>query len=342
MDLVKSSKEDRFRLKTIWIDVLLIPQADFFDGLDEAPNLVTQIADRVDSTDIHILFVDTYFFLRAWCLLQVAISMKNKYSAKLLICAPLISSKRKVLIHELKNPPFEDMKSSLHQDLIFIRKDVIARFRTPKSFNTAIKEAFILVESTLLFDEANRFRVGKPQPGKGAGLAKTCQNDYKALELYEQAGKLGHAEAIYRVGCFHEQGRGGLKKDDRAAVKKYREAADKGCAVAQAVLGRRCEFGQGVPGKKKNDVEAARWYKAAADQGNAAAQCDLAEFYEEGRGGLSRDPGKAAELYRLSAAQGYLRAEEKVRNLPPLEPIHGTFLQRIGETFRIRTNQTRR
>jgi hypothetical protein len=332
MDLVKSSKAENFRQKSIWIDVLLIPQGEIVDGSDDTPNIITQTADRVGSTHINILFIDTYFFLRAWCLLQLATSMQKKYVANILICAPRTSSKRKLLLHEWENP-FRDMKSSLHQDLVLIRKAIIARFVTPEQFNTAIKQAFVLVKSTILFDEANRLRVGKPQPGKGAGLAKNCQNDYKALALYEKSAELGHAEAIYRVGCFHEQGRGGLTKDDARAVEKYRDAADKGCAAAQAVLGRRCEFGQGIPGKKKNDVEAARWYKLAADQGDAAAQCDLAEFYEEGKGGLSRDPGKAAELYRLSAAQRYVRAEEKVRNLPPPEVKRGTFLRRLGATF---------
>jgi hypothetical protein len=333
MDLVKSSKEKNFRQKTIWIDVLLIPQGDIVDEFGEALNIVSRTASRVGSTNFHILFVDTYFFLRAWCLLELAISRKS--GARILICAPQTSSKRKVLLNELKNP-FQEMKSSLHQDLVFIRREIITQFVSPEKFNNTIKAAFFFVKSTLLFDEANRFRVGKPQPGKGAGLAKNCQNDYRALELYEEAAKLGHAEAMYRVGCFHEQGRGGLRKDDDQAVQHYRTAADQGCAVAQAVLGRRCEFGQGMA-RKKNEVEAARWYKAAADQGNAAAQCDLAEFYEEGRGGLSRDPSKAAELYRLSAAQGYLRAVEKVRDLPPPEPLRGTFLQRLGDTFLSRT-----
>ncbi len=331
MDLVKSSKEVKFRHKTIWIDVLLIPQGDLFDGSDESPNIVTQTANRIESTDIHILFIDADFFLRAWCLLQLAISEKKQYGVTRLICAPRTSSKRKVLLHDSKNP-FEEMKSSLRQDLVSIKEEINIRFESPEQFNTIIKKSYVFVKSTLLFDEANRFRVGKPQPGKGAGLAKNCQNDYRALELYREAAELGHAEAIYRVGCFHEQGRGGLKKDDVVAVEHYRDAAELGCAAAQAVLGRRCEFGQGTL-KKKDDVEAARWYKAAADQGDAAAQCDLAEFYEEGRGGLSRDLFKAAELYRLSAAQGYVRAEEKVLNLPPPEPMRGTFLQRIGGTF---------
>jgi hypothetical protein len=337
MDLVKGSKEMKFRDKTIWIDVLLIPQSKFDDGIDSVPNAVTQTANRVCSTAIHILFVDADFFLRAWGLLQLAISINTR--AIVLICAPRTQSKRKVLLHELKNP-FKEMKSTAHQDLVLIREEIIDRFGEPEKFNTTVNEAYTFVKSTLLFDEANRFRIGQPQPGKGAGLAEKCQNDYRALELYEEAAELGHVEATYRVGCFHEQGRGGLKKNDMQAVELYRKAADQGCAIAQAVLGRRCELGQGMERKKKNDVEAARWYKAAADQGNAAAQCDLAEFYEAGRGGLARDARKAADLYHLSAAQGYGRAEEKVRGLPPPEPIRGTFLQRIGDTF-LRRNPAR-
>ena len=333
MDLVNSSKEVKFRQKTIWIDVLLIPQDDIVDETDEAPNIVTQTSNRVSSIDIHILFVDADFFLRAWCLLELAISRKS--GATILICAPRTSSKRKVLLHKSDNP-FKDMRSSLHKDLVFIRKEIITRFVTPEHFNNIIEEAFMFVKSTILLDEANLLRVGKPQPGKGAGLAKICRDDYRALELYEEAAKLGHAEAVYWVGFFHEQGRGGLKQDDVMAVQQYRIAADQGCAVAQAVLGRRCEFGQGLAGK--NQVVAARLYKAAADQDNAAAQCDLAEFYTVGKGGLSRDPARAAELFRLSAAQGYMRAQERVRNLPPPEPKRGTFLQRIGDTFLSRSN----
>jgi hypothetical protein len=47
-----------------------------------------------------------------------------------------------------------------------------------------------------------------------------------------------------------------------------------------------------------------RLSKLAANQGDAAAQNNLGFFYEHGRGGLPKDDGEAARLYKLAADQG--------------------------------------
>ena len=77
----------------------------------------------------------------------------------------------------------------------------------------------------------------------------------------------------------------GLKQAAWAAnVPDFREnlqAAERGDAHAQALLGNMYANGQGV---RQDDAEAVRWYRQAAAQGYAQAQTNLGAMYAEGRG----------------------------------------------------------
>ena len=65
-------------------------------------------------------------------------------------------------------------------------------------------------------------------------------------------------------------------------------------------------------GVDRSDAAAAHWFGLAATQGHRAAQYALAGMYEEGEGGLRKDPAKARQLYLLSANQGYYKAQMEV------------------------------
>ncbi len=51
-------------------------------------------------------------------------------------------------------------------------------------------------------------------------------------------------------------------------------------------------------------AKAAELYRLSADQGYPGGQFNLGLCYEHGKGGLAKDEAKAAELYRLAAAKG--------------------------------------
>lgn len=48
------------------------------------------------------------------------------------------------------------------------------------------------------------------------------------MELYKSAAALDHPEALYNLGIFYGQGRGGLKADQETAVRLLRLAAVQG------------------------------------------------------------------------------------------------------------------
>ncbi len=87
-------------------------------------------------------------------------------------------------------------------------------------------------------------------------------------------------------------------------------AADQGNAHGQSNLAYFYLSGRG--GLFRNDGEAARLYKLAADQGYAPSQNVLGTFYQNSRGGLAHDDREAARLYKLAADQGNAPAQNNL------------------------------
>ncbi len=83
------------------------------------------------------------------------------------------------------------------------------------------------------------------------------------------------------------------------------QAAERGHARAQALLGNMYRGGHGVP---KNLQRAAYWYGKAAAQGHRGAAFNLGDMYESGDG-LPVDFNKAAANYDVSARQGFPEAQ---------------------------------
>jgi len=95
----------------------------------------------------------------------------------------------------------------------------------------------------------------------------------------------------------------------RDAYPLLMKAANMGDKRAQATLGILYQDGHGV---KADDRAAAYWFSAAAAQGHRASEFALGGMYEEGEGGLPKDPAKATELYIKSANQGFDMAQEAI------------------------------
>ena len=62
------------------------------------------------------------------------------------------------------------------------------------------------------------------------------QNQAKALELYHQAGKLGHSLAYYNIGNAYIEG-SGVELDKKKAIHYYELSAMKGHSIARHNLG---------------------------------------------------------------------------------------------------------
>jgi len=97
----------------------------------------------------------------------------------------------------------------------------------------------------------------------------------------------------------------------KEALTWFRQAADKGNAIAQNNLGYMYDNGLGV---EKNYVEAVKWYRKAADQGNADAGNNLGCMYYNGLGVEKSDTEAVKWLYK-AAKQGNVAAYENLVNM---------------------------
>jgi TPR repeat protein len=92
------------------------------------------------------------------------------------------------------------------------------------------------------------------------GLDAYYADDYAtAKHWFEEAGKLGNRDALYRSGELYAYGLG-VTKDDTVATKYYRRAAEWGQTDAMFSLGIAYQYGAGV---EKSADEAVGWYRRA-------------------------------------------------------------------------------
>jgi predicted Zn-dependent protease len=92
-------------------------------------------------------------------------------------------------------------------------------------------------------------------------------NGLKAFTLIRDAADRGYADAQYMLGLIYMKGEG-VPKDDRAAARWFKSAADQDYARAEAFIGAYLLVGRGI---EKNEVEAARYLKLAVAHGDADA-----------------------------------------------------------------------
>ena len=144
--------------------------------------------------------------------------------------------------------------------------------------------------------------------GLDEGLAALAKRDYAAAakELLPLAER-GNAEAQYRVGRMVEYG-AGFPANKAQAIGWYRKAADQGHASAQQELGAIYASGDGVA---QDDAQAVAWFQKSAELGNAAAQYNLGLMTAKGAG-IRRDDAQALAWFRKSAAQGFAPAQFKL------------------------------
>jgi TPR repeat protein len=130
------------------------------------------------------------------------------------------------------------------------------------------------------------------------GVAAHERGDYKtALVMLTEAANKGDARAQYMLGWIYNLGQG-VAQDYEQAASWYRKAADQGLAAAQYNLGFMYYNGRGVT---RDYNQALLWYRKAADQGNAGAQNNLGLMYARGQG-VPQDDVEAHKWFNIAAA----------------------------------------
>jgi hypothetical protein len=162
------------------------------------------------------------------------------------------------------------------------------------------------------------------------GLAWQCgdgldENERLAINSFHRAAGYGNAEAMRCLADFYfyrdrdlmkamawwlhaieaDRSSSGQEEMESETVRRYREAAARGCAGAQARLGECCFRGDDV---KRNRREGVKWFRRAAAQGSARAMLGLGICYLFGCC-VKKNEAKAFRLWMRSAALGFAEAQ---------------------------------
>ena len=116
------------------------------------------------------------------------------------------------------------------------------------------------------------------------------------------------ASAMNKLGDALFDGKGMVKKNETAAAKCYKKAAELGNVDACYSYGWCLRHGVGV---KENDIKAIKWLKLSADAGNVNACYSYGLCCEEGAGTGIKNKRDALSYYRRAAAMGHAEAQQR-------------------------------
>lgn len=158
-------------------------------------------------------------------------------------------------------------------------------------------------------DEINEYKE-KAKSGDGEcayRLGIMCLDYYNTQQLrktgyewFDKASKLGHIDAIARLGDCYRRGLG-VTAELEQGVKLIAQASRMGSGVGARLLGICYEYGYGV---EKNIEKATELYILGAERGDHIGACNAGYMYDTGTG-IKADKQKAKELY-LKACEGYV------------------------------------
>ena len=111
----------------------------------------------------------------------------------------------------------------------------------------------------------------------------------RALSLYEDAARAGHAEAAYRAGVMYVTSFD-IRPDEEKSARWLAQAAKAGHAAAQADYG--LLVYQGVAGVARSESDAARWFQRSAEGGDSEGMFLYAFTLAKGEG-VAQDFGEA-------------------------------------------------
>jgi TPR repeat protein len=140
------------------------------------------------------------------------------------------------------------------------------------------------------------------------GLAAERRNDFAAaMRLYREAADKGYPQALNRVGFMYMNGIA-VTKNFAEAMRWFQLATDKGNASAANNIGWLYHNGWGVP---RNLNTALQWYLKAAEKGNPVAMNNIGRVSEFD----FKDVDKAVQWYRRAAAYGNVAAAASLTRL---------------------------
>ena len=143
-------------------------------------------------------------------------------------------------------------------------------------------------------------------------LSGNGKPDYvNALRWYRLAAEDDYPPALYAIGRFTDEGRGGIRRSDTEALTWYRKAGELGYPPALAVLGARYRAGKGV---KRNYQVALEWYNQAAELSYPAALYAIGNMYERGQG-VKRNKNNAMAWYQKAQTEGHPEAAAGLQRL---------------------------
>jgi len=131
----------------------------------------------------------------------------------------------------------------------------------------------------------------------GLGVA---QDDDEALRWMSEAALNGDARALVSLGYWSAVGLYGLPKDQKQAIRYYREAAELDDPEAKYYLGSHYRTGDGVVCNLKT---AFHWFKASAKGGSPRGQHELALCYRDGLG-TNKDEASFIKWLKEAAENG--------------------------------------
>jgi TPR repeat protein len=129
-----------------------------------------------------------------------------------------------------------------------------------------------------------------------------------AVHCFAQAAGRGAAQAQYLLGQQYAQGHGVTQHAERAFM-WFEKAAAQRHLPAEAALGLAYLQGNGV---EKNTKLAFYWLQKAAVQGDAAAQLHLSGLFANGCDGQARDTTQALDWCQRAAEQGLAAAQSNL------------------------------
>ena len=145
------------------------------------------------------------------------------------------------------------------------------------------------------------------------GLGEFTKDEKEALKWYREAAYQGQSDAQRTLGDFYAD-----DVDWTNAVKWYKLSAEQGDYMSQYMLGFYYSDILEMYGAP-NYAEAIRWYEKSAAQDYEYAQMSLAWIYEHGKKDVPKNFNEAARWYVLASRQGNAKAIKwlKEHNITP-------------------------
>ncbi|MDQ6964091.1 MAG: tetratricopeptide repeat protein, partial [Mariprofundales bacterium] len=136
------------------------------------------------------------------------------------------------------------------------------------------------------------------------------KDDNQAFTWYQKASDQQHVEALYNLGWLYSQGRGVDQNRERA--KELFDIAASHNGASDELIIEAMDYDQGKGGVSKDPVRSHQLYLQAAEKGSLTAMFTVAVNYEYGRG-VERDWHEASRWYKLAANKGHPEASFRYR-----------------------------